>query len=368
MAGGVSRGLRSSLAQLMAVALVALAPEASSADRASPGTQPAVVQVEAKPPGPGVLMTPSSAPREHHNRSGLPWSSGVTPVAGLAREAERFGRKRGAPIDNVVVFPARQTWDNMLSTFWYQALPTSFDPARDDLVVTIPLWPSDSSVRATGTRQQWQTLGAHVAAVDPDAYLRLGWEMNIAKAPWALSERNSEAWIKAFRRNVRLMQDTCPSCRVVWNPNRGRDQTDFSSRRAFVQVKGLVDVYAIDDYDIFPPILDAQSEREHMESYGQLDESWRFARKHGKRFAVPEWGIACNGPGCQWQGSAGGDNPRFIRAFVAWFRAHARTLAFESYFDQPQRKTRSSLYTRPIGPRAGRAYRQELDRSLRAQP
>lgn len=316
---------------------------------------------------PAVAAQPGASrarPGEAQERSGLPWSSGVTPVDVLGANAERFGVKRGAPVDNIVVYPGRESWRALLSTFWTSALPSYFVPAQDDLVVSLPLWPASRNVRNTGSRQQWKALGSNIAASDPDAYVRLGWEMNINAFHWALRPANAQAWVSAFRRSARLITKTCPGCRIVWNPNHGRDQTGASSRAAFFEVKGLVDVYAIDDYDIYPPIKDAESRRRHMNDYGQWNESLRFARAQGKKFAVPEWGIACNGPRCQWRGNAGGDNPLFIRAFMRWFEQNARFIAFESYFDEPTRSSRSSLYTRPMGPRAGRAYRAEITRVL----
>lgn len=314
-----------------------------------------------------VSIVPASAAqaRKPQERSGLPWSSGVTPVGVLGANAERFGVKRGAPVDNIVVYPGRESWRALLSTFWTSALPSYFVPAQDDLVVSLPLWPASRTVRRTGSKENWTTLGANIAAVDPNAYVRLGWEMNINAFHWSLRPSNAKAWVSAFRRSAKLITSTCPGCRIVWNPNHGRDQTGASSRAAFLKVRGLVDVYAIDDYDIYPPIKDADSRRRHMNDFGEWNESLRFARSHGKKFAVPEWGIACNGPGCQWQGNAGGDNPLFIRAFMRWFDQNSRFIAFESYFDEPTRSSRSSLYTRPMGPLAGRAYRAEIARALR---
>lgn len=305
-----------------------------------------------------------AASPEPQERSGLPWSSGVTPVDVLGANAERFGVKRGTPVDNIVVYPGRESWRAMLSTFWTRALPSYFVPAEDDLVVSLPLWPASRSAKRTGSRENWTTLGTNIAAVDANAYVRLGWEMNVNAFHWALTPANRGAWVSGFRRAARLITSTCPRCRIVWNPNHGADQTGASSRAAFFRVKGKVDVYAIDDYDIYPPIKDADSRRRHMNDYGQWNESLRFARSQGLKLAVPEWGIACNGPGCQWRGNAGGDNPMFIRAFQRWFEENARFIAFESYFDEPTRTSRSSLYTRPIGPRAGREYRAGLLRVL----
>jgi hypothetical protein len=55
--------------------------------------------------------------------------------------------------------------------------------------------------------------------------------------------------------------------------------------------------------------------------------SWlhSFARAHGKRFSVGEWGVVPTG-------DAGTENPEFIRWMHGWFAAHAPEVAYEAYF------------------------------------
>ena len=291
--------------------------------------------------------------------SGLPWSSGVAPENGLGKNVNRFARQRRAAVDNIVVFPGKQSWVTLLSTYWYAALPGSFQPQRDDLVMTLPLWPSSNSVRDTGTHDEWVILGQHIASQDPNAYVRLGWEMNI-HAYWELNAGNRTQWIQQFRRAVRLIKVDCPRCRIVWNPNRGPDQTGTSSRSAFIKLKSIIDVYAIDSYDIYPSITSAQDRWDQLYKKGGLQESYAFARKYHKPFALPEWGIACRWKKCLWGDQAGGDNPMYIDTYMKWFADHAQHLAFESYLDSPASTVRSALFTNPIGPKAGAAYRRDL--------
>lgn len=341
-------------ATLSAIAAVGTIPPSAAALPVAPAPGVGATQAASAAAAADGLPDPTA-----RRASGLGWSSGVTPVDISGHESERFGRKRGAAVDNVVVYPGRESWTTMLSPFWRQALPAYFDPARDDLVLALPLWPESNSLRSTGTDEQWQELGATIAATDPDAFIRLAWEMDLDPY-WQLTPANQERWIPAYKRAVREIQVTCPRCQIVWNPNHGGTQA--AVRPAFIRLKKIIDVYGIDSFDVYPAILSPASKREHLTEFGYLNEAYAFARSHGTKFAVPEWGVACNGPGCFWRGNAGGDNPAYITTYLRWFNAHRTFLAFESYFEEPQPRSRSALYTTPIGPLAGRAYRSEIAR------
>lgn len=294
--------------------------------------------------------------------SALPWSSGVAPQSQTTARADQFASFRGAAVDNVVLFPPRDNWSTLSDPAWIAAgLPTGFNATRDDLVMTIPLWPGSNSVSSTGTQAQWQNLANVIKAKDPNAYIRLGWEMNLPNWYFNLNSSNRTAWQNAFVQAVQWMKAVAPNLRIVWNPNKGADQTSgcsSCSRDVFQAVKSYVDVYGIDSYDSWPPDNNAANRSTHLNSL--LGESLTYAKNNGKKFAVPEWGIACNTAGCQWQGNAGGDNPQYIHDYLGFFAGHAADLAFESYFDEPSSYIRSALSTAPIGPNAPAAYRSDI--------
>ncbi|MDR7321801.1 MULTISPECIES: hypothetical protein [Catenuloplanes] len=292
--------------------------------------------------------------------SGLPWSSGVNPQEQSTARADQFAAFRGAPVDNVVLFPPRDNWTTLSNPQWIaDGLPTGFDAARDDLVMTVPLWPGSNSVGSTGTQAQWRNLADVIETKDPNAYVRLGWEMNLPASYWALTDANRATWQASFVQAVQWMKAAAPGLRIVWNPNKGGDQTcNNCSRAVFQAVKSLVDVYGIDSYDSWPPATNAANRAVHLNDL--LGESLAYAKANGKPFAVPEWGVACNTGGCQWAGNAGGDNPLYIRDYLGFFNAHAADLAFESYFDEPAAYIRSALSTSPIGPNAPAAYRADI--------
>jgi hypothetical protein len=291
--------------------------------------------------------------------SGLPWNSGVF-AQHSGTKAAAFGTWRnGRPVDNVVVFPTRDNWSEMLNPWWRDALPPGFDPGTQDLVLGVPLWPENGKVSANYD-SQWATLADQVNATDSNAYLRLGWEMNIEQY-WKVTASNRSAWIAAFKRAADVFESRCPDCRIVFNPNRGADQTGTDSRSVFQAVKSKVDVYAIDAYDQWPPdTSQAVWEKSHLGGARNLQDSYDYALANSKLFAVPEWGLGCTTDGCQWEGHAGGDNPRYLTDYLDWFSSVRSGLAFESYFNEPDDYIRSHLYPADTNPKAAAAYRSKI--------
>lgn len=298
---------------------------------------------------PAQAATPARATRY---ASGLAWSSGAYTDLDAA-QATGFAAWRGRPLDNISVFPSRDSWPAMLNPWWLGSgtIPSGFD---GDLVVAVPLWPKNSGVSANADAQ-WRQLGAQIAGRDPDAYVRLGWEMNIGMY-WKVTPANRGQWIAAFDRAAAGLHAGGPRLRIVWNPNWGADQTGTDSRAVFQAVKGQVAVYAIDAYDSYPASTSDASAAVRMSGPGGFADSLAYAKANGKRFALPEWGVACATSGCAWAGNAGGDNPRYIRDVLGFLAASAADVAFDSYFNETQGYIRSNLYPATPNPRAGAAY------------
>lgn len=302
--------------------------------------------------------TPTGTPAQQHT-SGMPWSSGVFAMHS-GSNATAFGNWRnGRRIDNVVVAPTRDNWDEMLNPWWQDSLPDGFNARTDDLVVGVPLWPEDGNV-SSNYDSQWATLADQIKATDSNAYVRLGWEMNIDQH-WKVTAGNRTAWIAAFNRAAAVFDSHCPDCRIVFNPNRGADQTDTDSRSVFQAVKSKVDVYAIDSYDESPPDKSSSDWNTILNGSRNLQDSYDYAIANGKQFALPEWGLGCTGSSeCQWNGSAGGDNPRYINDYMDWFNSIRSGLAFESYFNEEEKYIKSNLYPTGTNPNAAAAYRNKI--------
>jgi hypothetical protein len=328
---------------------------------------------------PSSSSPPPSNPPTGTRLSGLPWNSGVNPQPQTWERVKQFESFRGARVDNITLFPPRDTWSTLSDPAWIEAgtgptcnasnLPAScFNPSKQDLIMTIPLWPGSSgnSVSNTGSQAQWQNFANVVKAKDPNAYIRLGWEMNLPNWHWNLNSGNRTQWQASFIQAVQWMKAVAPQLRIVYNPNKWWDQTSGCSnatgcsRPVFVAVRNYVDVYGVDSYDSYPPANTTDNRNFHLNNY--LGAELTLAKNNGKKFAVPEWGVACNvtntTPRCQWAGNAGGDNPLYIQDYMGFFYSHAADMAFDSYFDEPSNYIRSALSVTPIGPNAPARYKQ----------
>ena len=80
-----------------------------------------------------------------------------------------------------------------------------------------------------------------------------------------------------------------------------------------------------------------------------LADGVEFARKRGKGFAVPEWGLHAK------QGA--GDNPFFMKAMFNWFQQNRDVLVFESYFNESAGFIRGSIWSPNQNPRSAAVYR-----------
>ncbi len=302
----------------------------------------------------------SSASAAAHSgyASGLPWSSGAY-TGFSASQAQEFAAWRGRPLDNITVFPAHWSWQAMNET-WYLSdavLPADFG---GDIVVAVPLWPQDSGV-SVNADAQWRTFAQQLAGRDPQAFVRLGWEMNIAQY-WQVTSSNREQWIAAFHRAATAMHAVAPQLRIVWNPNWGPDQGGIDTRDVFQALKGDISVYGIDMYDAWPADTSDQSAALRWSGERALADSLNYAKANGKLFALPEWGVACTTGGCQWAGHAGADNPRYVREMLYFLNSHADDVAFESYFNDAAGYIRSALYPPSLNPVAGQTYSSALAR------
>ncbi|MFI5933729.1 hypothetical protein [Actinoplanes sp. NPDC051494] len=320
-----------------------------------------------------VVTSGTTPPSTGSNLSGLPWNSGVGPQPQTSGGVVNFQQWRGAPVDDIVLFPARDNWSTLLSTDWItDGIPTGWDTTKGDLVATIPLWPGSNNVSNTGSETQWRQLADHIATGDPNAYVRLGWEMNIASSYWMIGDgtrqdyngvtiaNNKTAWKNSFIKAAAWIKDERPDLRIVWNPNYGDDQTCNScSRAVFQAAKQYLSVYAIDTYDSWAPDRGTSGTTAHL---NRLKDTRDYAAQSSMKWAVPEWGVACNENNghCQWHDNAGGDNPQYIHDYLTFFRDNASTLAFEAYFDEPAAYIRSALDVTPIGPNAPAKYQSDI--------
>ncbi|MEU7874720.1 hypothetical protein [Dactylosporangium sp. NPDC049140] len=317
---------------------------------ATPAAPSPPAKAKAAPP-PSLPAATKSAPFPRSGRaSGLPWSDGGYFLHDPA-QADAFAAWRGRPVDNIVAFPARETWPLLLDEWWADTVPASFRATWDDFIVAVPLWTDDGNA---GTDADWRTLAAGIAAVDGDAYVRLGWEMNCCTS----LATDAAAWRAQFTRAAGLLKAAAPGLRIVFNPNEGASEPNLVADASTLFVDGLVDVVAIDAYDWYPAY--STSDVHFTKRYGW---NWwyDFAQSKGLPFALGEFSVATGDPG------AGGDDPAYFTKVYHWLSAKqtARpgSIAFVSLFNEPDTYCQCNVYPTTPNPAAAARYR-ELVNSL----
>lgn len=106
----------------------------------------------------------------------------------------------------------------------------------------------------------------------------------------------------------------------------------------------VVDVVGVDAY--------GWKDSDAVDGPGGITQWMKFARDHGKRFALPEWGVHSGADGA-------GDNPEFVARVMTALKADADNVAYASYFDEPEPPVANSV---AIGqaPRAADELRSQL--------
>jgi hypothetical protein len=180
------------------------------------------------------------------------------------------------------------------------------------------------------------------------AFLRPGWEFNRVSGntyPWH-AQGDGATWRECFKRWVDVLNpviDATVSPRVrqknfhiVWNVgNIGNFPYPIEN---LWPGDDYVDVVGSQFYDRCPPVADGdladwQARLVKKDEWGNPAGplAWlAFAKSKGKKWAVPEWGIAGPRDVCSLPGV---DNDYFIRKMFELFQEHAADLAFEAYFN-----------------------------------
>ncbi len=265
---------------------------------------------------------PPPAPRKWNSR--MPWSDGAF-VEHSSQKAAEFARWRGAPLDNIVAFTDRSSWRAQLNTWWAGTVPASFKADRDDFILSVPLWTDDKSA---GSDQDWKELGTKIAAVDPDALVRLGWEMNCCFS----HATDAEAWKSQFSRAVTLLRSTAPKLQIVFNPNEGGAQNGTVEAVESLYVEGKVDMIALDTYDWWPGFTSPENIEQHFTKKYGWNWWYDFARERGLPFGLGEFGVASGSK------ASGGDNPKFFEATYGWLwekeKSAPGSIRFVSVFNE----------------------------------
>lgn len=256
---------------------------------------------------------------------------------------------RGTPMDIVPVFIPQDTgWAEFTKNpIWVLDQYKGY-PARISLAVPLNEPGSTLAQVAAGTYDSYfRTLAKNVVAAGRgDSDIRLGWEFNGDWYKWAATDPTS--YKAAFRRISALFKSVSPSFTIDWNGNWGGSQVGHDPFTELYPGDDVVDVVGLDAYDggWVPARTDADFTKWLNADHG-LNDWLSFAKAHGKKLSVPEWGLS---------GTGEGDNPVFIRGMFAFFSANAAHIAYECYFNESASYIANSLHGPAQMPLSGAAY------------
>ena len=286
------------------------------------------------------------------NASGLPWASGVYLPAISPAAADAFGTWRGSPVDAVTLWSNRATWNDVVNpAFLYR----QWQGKSKTLVFGVPMLPekvSGVSLQACANgsyNSQWRQFGTNIASYGlGNSIIRLGWEFNGNWYPW--SATNPSTWAACWRQAVTSAKATAPGLQWDWNVNRGvsgglADPTQAYPGDAYVTTIG------VDSYDMWPAATTAAGWNTQLNGKQGLNYWLSFAKAHGKKFSVPEWGNVTTG------GSNGGDDPAYVNYMRGFFQANAASIAWEANFQGFTNGVGTIYGTGTIVPKAAAAYR-----------
>jgi hypothetical protein len=300
------------------------------------GSSLATVPTSAKP-------TQSTQPQSKAQKSkaqpshstDLTWASGVSypDLDGYGGDQENatnaFGSWRGKSIGVAVVWPDSTSWDSFIQS---NAFYTNWAAQSYTKVFGLPPFPSGqgdiNSCDNGDYNQYWATFAQTMNSTGLAAQgtiIRLGWEFN-ESTDWGTPTQFATCW----QQIVSTVQAIAPGLQWDWNVNRGSsgDMPDDSVLSAYPG-DAYVNIIGIDSYDDYTPVNAGGWQQQLNGPYG-LNYWLNFAKEHGKKLSVPEWGLVSTN---QYGSEAGGDDPTYIQDMYNFFVANRAYIAFESYYD-----------------------------------
>ncbi|HKP63025.1 MAG TPA: hypothetical protein VJV78_40090 [Polyangiales bacterium] len=284
----------------------------------------------------------------------ISWNSGAH-AGNELKDFTDFANYRGRPIAVATVFPDRaRDWDGVV-------MPWPLDAMRGfagTLVLSLPLYPEgqgyDNRACAAGEYDsEWRKLGTNLSARGrANSILRLGWGWNDLEHEWR-ADADLANWITCFRRVVSAVRSTLPGVRITWDFNPpGPPHVMTGDPYAAYPGDDYVDYVGFEVFDEYPPAPDAAAWDARCNTPAGLCRLMAFAREHGKRVGISEWGVVTCGA------SSGGDNPYFIQRTVETFDENSDIMQYEAYFESGATEPCSDLGTGSPAPHAAERYRQ----------
>lgn len=168
--------------------------------------------------------------------------------------------------------------------------------------------------------------------------IRIGWEFNANWYPWQAS-KDPQAWIAYWRRIVATMRDT-PGAKFEFDWCPAASKQGFNAEKAYPG-DDVVDYIGLDYYNTaIDQTSSTPEQRWQARMNMQHGLKWHrdFARSHGKRMSLPEWGTGVHS---KWGGPP--DDPYFIESMAQWIADNK--VAYHNYWEHKNKDYDSKLST-----------------------
>ena len=300
-------------------------PPASTPSATPAGTPSPAATTPTTPTGPSVSTGLAGLTGA---LSGLPWASGAYNQPVL-NSLQNFGSWRGRPADVALLYTIRSSWDGLVKPDWPV---NTFAGYQGRLILSQPTFPqgqgNNAACAAGQYNSKWSQLGTYLVQHNrADTIVRIGWEFNGTFMYWH-TDADPTNFRNCFRQISQSIKSTDPKVLIDWTFNAHASPVP-SSGNPYDAYPGddVVDLVGIDDYDHFPPSRDQVTWDKQCNDVNGLCHLITFARAHGKKVSVGEWGVtSCSGNG-------GGDNPFYIQKMYDTFKANADVMGYEAYFN-----------------------------------
>jgi hypothetical protein len=267
-----------------------------------------------------------------------------------------FGTWRGAPVQVLETWNNESTWQemeglpsikNFLSTGeFHQRFPGVMSFAQ-------PMWAAGQSAAVCNSGANDSAMRAVFSnlknAWGPDAYVRLGWEMNGYWFAQNYAPSDPTGWVKCWQRWYGIIKGVSPGFKLVWNPSWNSNTNGHGAFDVRTVWPGgqYVDFAGPDYYDYKQ---NPDSTAANGEPMG-INKWAAFIASEGKPLAVPEWGLDT---------PHSGDDPAFITSMANVLHTVAASpsgLQYQSFFNLGTGCT-FMIYGNGCNPKSAAAYRQ----------
>jgi len=223
----------------------------------------------------------------------------------------------GRPVDYAVVFLNHSNWSE-----FEKSAPWGISQwdGQQKLLFSVPLITdgADLGKAASGAyNQHYHEVAQDIAAHDPGATIRVGWEMNGDWFPWKASD-HPDSYVQAFHELVDTFRSVSADFKFDWTPNIGTNSIDPEK------------VYPGDHYVDFIG-LDMNVGKQWFGGKS-ADQTWDwlvhqpnglewqadFAAEHGKQMSYPEYATDMN-------------DGAFVTRMADWIKSH--DVAYHSWWN-----------------------------------